>query len=604
MKNCFKMYFCQKRFRISRRLSAFFVLFSLIFSLTGCSVFSTVFSKEETVPVTSIPKLLTFEEYTQQLFASEATSNTLSLHYSITNPASYHITAGEPTLGRFSSSLLKEMPVHTEAARNMLHSFSYDTLTKEEQLTYDILQSVFDLTLSAKGMELYHEQLGPTTGIQAQLPLLLAEYRLETAEDIETYLALLPCVYTYFSDLALYERERAAAGLFLCDTAIDRIIAQCESFIQNPEENFLITYFNEKISSIPTLSATARAQYQSENIKHIFQYIIPAYELLIDTLTELKGSGTGEYGLCYTPLGREYYEYLVATNTGSSKTIPELTEQLSSLLSEQLDTMQTLILESPSIYTDYLTFRYPVSEPAETLTYLQTAIADTFPAPADTVCEIKYVHPSLEEYVSPAMYFVPPIDSYIKNCIYINRNPSYDLSRIFSTLAHEGYPGHLYQHTYFLSTNPEPLRCLLNFSGYDEGWAIYAESLSYSLAGLSKPLATFLQANLLSTLCLYSLTDIQIHYNGYTKEDTILMLMEYGFSEETAEEIFYTVLIEPGMYHPYAIGYMELMELKELYRSLRDDAYTDLDFHTFMLETGPAPFEILKKYMYETKEVS
>lgn len=596
MKYCFNMYFFQKKFRISRRLSAFCVLFSLFFSLTGCSDFL----KEDAAPVTNIPKPLTFEEYTQQLFASEAASNTLSLHYSITNPTAYNITASEPTLGRFSSTLLTEMPVYTKAAQNTLHSFSYDTLTKEQQLTYDILQSVFDLTLSAQGMELYHEQLGPTTGIQAQLPLLLAEYRLETVEDIETYLALLPCVYTYFSDLALYERERAATGLFLCDTAIDRIIAQCEAFIQNPEENFLITYFNEKISSISTLSATERAQYQSENTTHIFRSVIPAYELLIDTLTELKGSGTGEYGLCYTPLGREYYEYLVATNTGSSKTIPELTELLSSLLDKQLHIMQTLILESPSIYTDYLTFRYPVSEPAETLTYLQDAIADTFPTPADTICEIKYVHSSLEDYVSPAMYFVPPIDSYTKNCIYINQNPSYDLSRIFSTLAHEGYPGHLYQHTYFLSTNPEPLRCLLNFSGYDEGWAIYAESLSYSLAGLNKPLANFLQANLLSTLCLYSLTDILVHYDGCTKEEITPMLMEYGFSKETAEEIFYTVLIEPGMYHPYAIGYLELMELKEQYRTLRNDAYTDLDFHTFILETGPAPFEILRKYMYET----
>lgn len=591
-----KTHFFRKKALLYYRILAFFLIFSCFFAFSGC----TGLSKEHDIPVTSTPKPITFQEYTEQLFTLEAGSDTLSLHYCITNPATYGITAGEPTLGRFSSSLLKETPIHTEAALNTLHSFSYPTLTQEEQLTYDILESVFSLTLSAQGMELYHEQLGPTTGIQAQLPLLLAEYRLETAQDIETYLALLPCVYTYFSDLASYERERATAGLFLCNTAIDRIIAQCEAFIQNPEENFLITYFNEKISSISTLSATARAQYQSENTQLIFRYVIPAYELLIDTLNELKSNETGEYGLCYTPLGREYYEYLVATKTGTSKTIPELTEQLSAMLSEQLRIMQTLILESPSIYADYLTFRYPVSEPAETLTYLQAAIADTFPAPADTVCEIKYVHPSLEEYVSPAMYFVPPIDSYTKNCIYINRNPAYDLSRIFSTLAHEGYPGHLYQHTYFLSTNPEPLRCLLNFSGYDEGWAIYAESLSYSLAGLSKPLSKFLQANLLSTLCLYSLTDIQIHYNGHTKEEMVPMLMEYGFSEETAEEIFYTVLIEPGMYHPYAIGYLELMELKELYRSLRGDSYTDLDFHTFILETGPAPFEILRKYMYET----
>ena len=594
MKSFFKMHFLSRKSKHSYRLLSLGLTFFLCISYTGC----TTLSEEYSASVTKTPKLLTFQEYTSALFATEAASDTLSLHYSITNPAAYGITAGEPTLGRFGSALLKESLAHTEAELNTLHSFSYNELTKQEQLTYDILESVLCLTLSAQGMELYHEQLGPTTGIQAQLPLLLAEYRLETAEDIETYLSLLPCVYTYFSDLALYERERADAGLFMCDATADQIIAQCEAFIQNPEENFLITYFNEKVSSLSTLSAAACAEYQLENTKQVFRSIIPAYELLIDTLTELKGTGKGEYGLCYTPLGQDYYEYLIFTSTGTSKTVPELTELLSTVLSEQLTLMQTLILESPSIYADYLTFRYPVSEPSQTLTYLQNAISDTFPAPADASCEIKYVHSSLEDYVSPAMYFVPPIDGYTQNCIYINQNPAYDLSRIFSTLAHEGYPGHLYQHTYFLSTNPEPLRCLFNFSGYDEGWATYAESLSYSLAELSKPLTRFLQANLISTLCLYSLTGIQIHYDGCTKEDILPMLMEYGFSEETAEEIFYTVLAEPGMYHPYAIGYLELMELKELYRSLLGDAYTDLAFHTFILDMGPAPFEIIKKYMY------
>ena len=582
--------FIQTQFH--RLLSLLLSVF-LLFSITGC----TLPTKTAPNAATNEKTALTFQEYTSNLFALEAASDTLSLHYSLTNPAAYGISAGEPTLGRFRSTLLKEALLHTEQELTTLHSFSYETLSQTEQLTYDILEAALSLTLTGQGMELYHEQLGPTTGIQAQLPLLLAEYRLETEADVQTYLSLLPCVYTYFSDLAEYERERADAGLFLCDAVADEIIAQCRTFIAQPEDNFLITYFNEKIAALPSLSDTARTEYQLENTKQIFRSVIPAYELLIDTLTELKGSGRGEHGLCYAPLGQDYYTYLVSTRTGSSKTIPELTKRLSDVLSEQLHLMQTMILESPSVYADYLTFRYPTKDPITTLAYLQDAITASFPAPADTTCEIKYVHPSLADYVSPAMYFVPPIDGYTKNCIYINQNSSYDLSRIFSTLAHEGYPGHLYQHTYFLSTNPEPLRCLLNFTGYDEGWATYAEILSYSLAGLKQPLVTFLQANLISTLCLYSLTDIQIHYNGCTKEEIVASLTEYGFSKETAEEIFYTLLAEPAMYHPYAIGYLELMELKELYQTLQGDAYTDLAFHTFILETGPAPFAILEKYM-------
>ena len=564
------------------------VFFSLFLTFSSCT---TQHSQENTTYISN------FSTYIDTLFASEASSNTLSLHYSIVNPTSYGITEPEITLGRFSKEALQESISLTEQELDILHSFSYDSLTKEEQFTYDILESALSLSLMSKGMELYHEQLSPTTGIQAQLPLLLAEYRLETKEDITTYLSLLPCIYTYFSDLALYEKERSEAGLFMSDTIADSIITQCKAFIETPEENFLITYFNEKISSLSILSPTECMEYQIENTKQVFRYVIPAYELLIHTLTELKGTGRGEYGLCYYPLGRNYYEYLVYQNTGTSKSIDELKNLLGTTLSENLNFLKNTILETPSVYTQYVTFQYPMTEPIETLSYLQTAIQETFPTPANTSCEIRYVHHSLEDYVSPAMYFVPPIDGYEKNCIYINQSPMYNISMLFPTLAHEGYPGHLYQHTYFLDTNPEPIRCLLNFSGYDEGWATYAESLSYYLADLEKPLADFLKANLISTLCLYSLTDIYIHYDGFSKEDTIAFLNDYGISEEIADSMFYTLLAEPTMYHPYTIGYLELLELKELYKSFTKETYKDLDFHTFILNAGPAPFEILEKYL-------
>ena len=71
--------------------------------------------------------------------------------------------------------------------------------------------------------------------------------------------------------------------------------------------------------------------------------------------------------------------------------------------------------------------------------------------------------------------------------------------RLFTTLAHEGYPGHLYQTTYYANTNPDPLRNLLNFSGYVEGWATYAEMCSYYLSSLEKPYATLLQKTALSS---------------------------------------------------------------------------------------------------------
>ena len=66
---------------------------------------------------------------------------------------------------------------------------------------------------------------------------------------------------------------------------------------------------------------------------------------------------------------------------------------------------------------------------------------------------------------------------------------------LFTTLAHEGYPGHLYQTIFYESTDPDPVRSIFNFGGYVEGWATYAEMCSYYLTPLPKEQATILQKN-------------------------------------------------------------------------------------------------------------
>lgn len=54
--------------------------------------------------------------------------------------------------------------------------FSYTELTLNQQLTYDILENYFQLQLDMADMYLYDELLRPSTGVQAQLPILYEEY--------------------------------------------------------------------------------------------------------------------------------------------------------------------------------------------------------------------------------------------------------------------------------------------------------------------------------------------------------------------------------------------------------------------------------------------
>ena len=126
---------------------------------------------------------------------------------------------------------------------------------------------------------------------------------------------------------------------------------------------------------------------------------------------------------------------------------------------------------------------------------LKEKIRIAFPEMPEAELEVKYVPEEMEEHLSPAFYMIPAIDNTEENVIYINRGHMSDDLTLFTTLAHEGYPGHLYQTVYYESTDPDPLRSVMDFGGYVEGWATYAEMCSYYLTPLPEQQAAVLQKN-------------------------------------------------------------------------------------------------------------
>ncbi|MBE5960421.1 MAG: DUF885 domain-containing protein [Lachnospiraceae bacterium] len=569
-----------------KKIVACILCFTIMIASCGCQLKST---KEE--------PLKSFDAFITEMFQKEVSADTISLHYCISNPENYGIKEPEASLGEYSVTHMNEEISKAENYLSTLKRYDPAELTEEEKLIYDILMITLENTIKTGDYLYYQETLGPTTGVQAQLPILLAEYSFYKESDITTYLNLLGSIGTYFEQISEFEREKSEKGFFMSDDVADMIISQCSDFIKDPENNLLIECFNEKIASFEGLSAESMISYAEQNKKAVLESVIPAYENLIATLQELKGTSTNQIGLCGFNEGKAYYELLCQMSTGSSKTIKEMKTALSNTLNSSILTMTTIQIQNPTITTQLNTFKFPKTDPYEILTYLKGAIKDDFPAINDVNCSVRYVHESMRDHLSPAMYLVPPIDCYTENYIYINNNPVYDMSEIFPTIAHEGYPGHLYQNVYFRSQNPNPVRNIINITGYDEGWATYVEAYSYSLAGLTKDLQNMLVANMIALHCLYSLSDIGIHYEGWTKSDTAEFWNVYGISSDIAEDIYYTILSEPGIYLPYSIGYIEIMELQTKAKNALGDKFTLMNFHEFLLKIGPCPYSVINAYM-------
>jgi uncharacterized protein (DUF885 family) len=234
-----------------------------------------------------------------------------------------------------------------------------------------------------------------------------------------------------------------------------------------------------------------------------------------------------------------------------------------------------------------------MTEPKTILTDLQEKIKADFPEAVSVNYDIKYVAGELQDFLSPAMYFIPQLDNLSQNSIYINPSSTSD-DQLYTTLAHEGYPGHLYQTTYFANTNPDLIRYIIAPNGYVEGWATYCELFSYSYADTDKSLALLMQANYAVTLCLYAKCDIGINYYGWNESDVYNYIVKYGFSNKSTAQNMYTAMVSnPGNYCNYVLGWIGFSELKKEAMSLSGSSFTNSDFHKYVLDMGSVPFDIL-----------
>lgn len=570
-----------------------------------------------------------FKSFSDDFFVSELSGNTLNMHYTIAEPSSFGIGSYTPILPSYSKERKAASLNELSRSLQLLGTIDSRKLNDKEAYVYRLLLPY--LANEKNGMELayYSSPLSPSSGMQSQLPILLAEYTFRSKRDIEDYLSLIDQTDTYFEGIADYLKEQADAGLFMAGYSADKVIEQCDKIIDKSSlesgNHFLISTFEERLNTLLNkgiISEKEKAGYIAVNSRLLTTVMLPAYQRLGDELLILKGKGRNENGLYYFPQGREYYLYLLRSNTGSYRDIENIKELLFQDFNSNFDAMYTLAQDNPKLASSQsLPFSFKYDAPADMLKNLQQMMAADFPALSEVageqalpVCTVKSISRNLEDYCSPAFYLTPPLDDIHENVIYINHKNNPEGAELYTTLAHEGYPGHLYQtvysQLYFRKTNVNPVRSLLSYGGYVEGWAMYVELMSYDYAkALMKETAPETEAIYESykldrqiQLCLYSLLDIAIHYEGADYPKVHKLLASIGISNPSTTRAIYEYIVEePTTYIKYYLGYLEILELKKEAVSLWGNAYSDCGFHRFYLENGPADFTNLKIQLENTK---
>ncbi len=610
--------------KITKRLLAILLTVTFIISITGCGKTTisndnsgettTVNSTKETIETESKEEESTtskvdkstaeatkeqeeFDDFTDEIFTSELALNILNLHCTLAHPENFGIKDYDISLGNFSAEEDEKSYDLLEQYIEKLEQFNYSLLTSEQQLTYDIFKTYANDSLKYKGYRLYNDYMSPTNGMQSYIPTLLAEYVFYDEQDVKDYLDILRIFPSFFEDLINFEKEQSDAGFFMPDFEVDKIVDQCQQFISNPDNHYMIDSFNSRIEAADFLDSSAKELYKSTNVSLIKESVIPAYEYIISELPKLKGTCKNEGGLANFKNGKEFYELLVRDYTGSDKSVEEIKKMIEDKYKSDFNEILAISLKDNKAFDKMFECPVDLSDPSVVLNNLKSKITTDFPTGLDTTFTVNYVPESMEKYTSPAYYILPPIDNLDNNVIYINKSLASNDIEDFATLAHEGFPGHLFQTTYFYSQNPSNIRKLFSFSGYTEGWGTYAEIYSYSLAGLSDNITRLNELNKTYTFAIYCLADIGINYEGWTYEDTLDFLSDIGLGEEDSKTIYETLVEEPALYLAYYVGYLEFMELRESAKEALGNNFSLKEFHTFLLKTGPAQFEIIRDKM-------
>ena len=532
------------------------------------------------------------------VFRWYATSDGYSYHMFIDDPKNFGIDRAnvKMTLGEFTEEDTARMTKEAGVYLERLNAIDREQIKPESQFSYDVLNEFLTDYAAENKFEYYYEPLTEYSGIHSNLPLSFALFELKNVQDVEDYLTLLADMPRYMGQILAYEQKRAELGMFMTEPALDAILEDCKAIIDSKDTSFLYVTFNEGIDKLTDLTADQAKAYKDKNESLLKNEYIDSFQTLYDGLNDLRKScRTYEEASKYTDLQKEYFEYSMQSAGCNYLTVEENLEMLKTELNYLLYQVIQISTDTPDINDKQI--QVTSGNMQDDLDYLQKLIQPLLPVLPEHNVTLTDVPEELQDQFAPAAYVIPALDDWKDNTIYINT--ATEDPTMLLTLAHEGYPGHMYQYIYQRSMDSLGLmQRAANFSGYAEGWAQFAEFLT--VENQKQYDEDYVRYNfdygMIANAILPAIISILVNYYGYTDEALENAITELGFDGKYVASIYYDMVIDqPYYFFDYAIGYCETAQL---YRDTQSELGNKFDMSAYLkmyLDLGPANFDLIKE---------
>ena len=387
----------------------------------------------------------------------------------------------------------------------------------------------------------------------------------------------------------------------MSDRILDEVIGEAEGFIDNLDYNSLLTSFELRLNRVGFLTEEEIQEYIDLNAHIFLNYVVPAYEDLIQDLEGLRGHDGEELGLAHFPHGREFYR-LRYRAIGSSFAPEQWFYIFDARFREVSDQYLDLLWWTPGIQDYFDMGIHDFDTPEELVAFqFEQSLSSFPPLPEGVTYRIHRIDESLGSFAA-GFYMIPQLDNVLSNVIYYNPEHADDNEFMYSLMAHEGLGHMLHFTTVFYSDLPYFRKVNTSgFTGNVEGWAMHAQLYAYNFLNLSDANLQRLVVWDEFSILYGAIIDIGVHYMGWTLEETLdylnsVPLIEF-IPDETLIDSFHSTIRNPTRAIPYALGLVEMRNLQEHFEELLDDDFEMRAFNEAFLSMGFAPFPLVRDWM-------
>ena len=544
-----------------------------------------------------------FTEFTDEVLKWYYQPDDPNILFSFGNPENFGLSLENPD---FKISSLEDSAKTVSEAKEWqtkLKGFKYDSLTNQEKDTYDYLDYKFQSLIDSQEFY-YHSngELGSFIGTNCDLPYLFIAWPLINKERLDYMINFLEALPETFQNYIDYEFAKVENKLPKTKATYEGIVEQAQEVVKAGKNYFLIEQLAKRVDEVPNLTPTEVQDYKKQIKSLISNEFIEAYKLIADQIPALydKAADENTAGLATFPKGKEYYAYLLKYKVG----VLDSASDIKAYLNERLDQKLQLLIKiyrghMDDIESGAMPLMFENNNFNDMIEYLKSQTKNDFPTIKDPEYSLEEIDKSLQDSFSPAAYFSPLSDIEYKNLVLVNpKNVRYD---VLITMAHETYPGHLYQMNYVTQSDLPMIRKTGHVTGYIEGWGKYADHFSHKYAKETEDyLVEFFSIDNDFSYLMWCIIDIGVNDEGWSIDDVHNFMADFygeGISREDAAYYYNVIQENPANMLQYYYTYYLIEDYKVDFKNTLKGKYTDLLFHQSVLETGPVPMFILKRHL-------